>query len=884
MQWLTSIWLRLKALALRRKFDRDLEDEFAFHLAMREQKQSSEGKPAQEAHDSARRDFGNITRLKEACREMRTFVSLESFWQDLRFGLRGLRKTPGFAMVAVATLALGIGTSTWCFNLVRQWVLQAVSYPHSERLLVAWEIDTKKGWTGQASAPDYLDWREQNHEFERLAAWSTRQFNLTGMDVPERIAGARVSPELFSTLEVTPMIGRDFRQEENQAGKGQVALISYGFWHERLNSDPNLSSKTILLDGERYTVIGVMPENFHFTLMGRTSIWVPLALTEKERTNRATGWLNVIGRLKPQITLNTAQKSMSAIAQQLEKQYPDSNTHSGVLLRSLADEIGQNTGKQGIYSGFVIGICILLIVCTNIASVYLARALLRRKEMTVRMALGAQRFRLARQLLAESLLLVPAAVGLGLGVSVLGANWATAAIPYDNRGYLPNYGEIHMDWATFIYATVVALLSVLLFTLAPMMEANKLDLTGSLKEMSGSSSTSLAGRKMRRALVVAEIVLALVVLVPAGLLSKSLANRFKEDPGFQPDHVLTAKMNLPVAKYRDPAQIWTFDQRLLDQIRALPQVESAGLSVSIPFGHSYGGAELWIEGRPAPKPGEVPGMAITSVTPGYISAMGLHLVRGRFISDADGAANPGVIVINQTLAQRYFSGADPLGHIIHLSSNDTLPRTVVGIVEDIKTSGMDEEPANQSYIPMAQSPSRSIAVVMRTTAEPLSLVTSLRESLKTIDQDQPISDILPMTQRISDQEAPYLIFAQFTGGFGVMALFLAAIGLYGVMAYLVENRSREIGIRMACGARPQTILWLVLSGNLRLVATGLSIGLVLAGIVAQLLQSMLYRVKAYDPGTYASAMALMCAVVLLASIVPLRRAAKVDPMIVLRYE
>ncbi len=884
MQWLTSFWLRLKALALRPKFDRDLEDEFAFHLAMREQKQRSEGKPAWDAHDIARRDFGNTARLKEVCREMWTFASFESFWQDLRFGLRGLRKTPGFAIVAIATLALGIGTSTWCFNLVRQWVVQAVTYPHPERLLVAWEIDTKKGWTGQASAPDYLDWWEQNHEFDRLAAWSTRQYNLTGMDVPERIAGARVSTDFFSTLQVAPSIGQDFRPEEDQQGNGQVAIISYGFWHERLNSDPNLSGKTILLDGERYTVIGVMPENFHFTLMGRTNIWVPLAFTEKERANRAAGWLNVIGRLKPQVTLNRAQQSMSSIAQQLEKQYPDSNTHSGVLLRSLSDEIGQNTGKQGIYSGFVIGICILLIVCTNIASVYLARALLRRKEMTVRMALGARRFRLARQLLAESSLLVPAAVGLGLGVSVLGAHWTTAAIPYDNRGYLPNYGEVHMDWATFIYATAVALLSVLLFTLAPMMEANKLDLTGSLKESSSSSSTSLAGRKMRRALVVAEIVLALVVLVPAGLLSKSMANRFKENPGFEPDHVLTAKMNLPEAKYRDPAQIWTFDQRLLEQLQALPQVQSAGFSISIPFGHSYGGSELWIEGRPTPKAGDVPSMAITAVTPGYMSAMGLHLVRGRFINDTDIGAKPAVIVINQTLAQRFFSGDDPLGHIIRLSRSDTVPRTVVGVVKDVKISSIDDEPRNQSYISMAQSPSRSISVVLRTTAEPLALVTSLRESLKAVDQDQPISDIFPMSQRISDQEAPYLILAQFTGGFGVMALFLAAIGLYGVMAYLVENRSREIGIRMACGARPQTILWLVLSGNLRLVAIGLSIGLVLAGIVAQLLQSMLYRVKAYDPATYVSAMTLMCAVVVLASIVPLRRAAKVDPMIVLRYE
>ncbi|HEY5027062.1 MAG TPA: ABC transporter permease, partial [Candidatus Angelobacter sp.] len=762
MSWTAGTWLRVKALLLRRKFDRDLDEEMAFHLAMRQENRGPGGAQPNDEH-GAQRQFGNVTRIKEACREMRTFMSLESFWQDLRFGLRGLRKAPGFAMVAVATLALGIGASTWCFNLVRQWVLQAVTYPHSERLLVAWEIDTKKGWTGQASAPDYLDWREQSHEFERLAAWSPRQFNLTGIDVPERIEGTRVSPEFFRTLEVAPMIGRDFRPEEGRAGLGQVALISYGFWHERLNSEPNLSGKTVLLDGERYTVIGVMPERFHFTLMGRTSIWVPLVLTEKERANRAAGWLNVIGRLKPQVTLHTAQQAISAIAQQIEIQYPESNTHSGVLLRSLSDEIGRNTGKQGIYSGFVIGICILLIVCTNIASVYLARALLRRKEMTVRMALGARRFRLARQLLAESLLLVPAAVGLGLGFSVVGADWATAAIPYDNRGYLPNYGQIHMDWATFIYATAVALMSVLLFTLAPMMETTKLDLTGSLKEITAASSTSLAGRKLRRALVVAEIVLALVVLVPAGLMSKSLTNRFKENPGFEPDHVLTAKMNLPVGKYREPAQMWTFDQRLLVQLRALPQVQSAGLSVSIPFGHSYGGAELWIEGRPAPKPGEVPGMAITSVTPGYMSALGLHLVRGRFISETDGAANPGVIVINQTLAQRYFPD-DPVGHIIRLSREDVIPRTVVGIVKDIKTSGMDEEARNQSYIPMAQSPNRSVSVVMRTTVEPLSLVTSLRESVKAVDQDQPISDILPLAQRISDQEAPYLIFAKFTGG------------------------------------------------------------------------------------------------------------------------
>jgi putative ABC transport system permease protein len=884
MQWITPVWLRLKAFVLRRKFDRDLDDELAFHLAMREEKHEADGEQTEEARFASLRGFGNVARIREACREMRTFMSFEAFWQDLRFGMRGLRKSPGFALVAILTLALGIGASTWCFNLVRQWVLQAVTYPHSDRLLVAWVIDTQKGWTGSTSAPDFLDWRTQSREFDRLSAWSTVQLNLTGIEVPERIAGARVSADFFRTLEVTPLVGRDFRPEEDQPGLGQVVIISYGFWHERFNHDQNLQNKTLLLDGVRYTVIGVMPESFHFTLMGRTNIWLPLVLTEKERTNRAAPWLKVLGRLKLDVKLQTAQQSMSVIAQQLEKQYPESNTHSGILLRFLSDEIGRNTGEMGIYSGFVIGICILLIVCTNIASVYLARALLRRKEMTVRMALGARKSRLARQLLAESLLLVPAAVALGLGISVLGADWTTAAIPYDNRGYLPNYGQIYMDWATFLYATAISLFSVVLFTLAPMMETNKLDLTGSLKETTAASSTSLAGRKLRKALVVAEIVLALVVLVPAGLMSKSLAYRFKENPGFEPDHVLTAKMNLPAAKYREPAQLVTFHQRLLDQLSALPQVQSAGLSVSIPFGHSYGGAEIWIEGRPAPKAGEVPGMAITSVTPGYMPALGLHLVRGRFIGEEDGAASPAVIVINQTLARRYFSGGDPLGYKIRLSREDNVSRTIVGIVKDIKTTGLDDEPKNQSYISYAQAPSRSITVVMRTTADPLSLVTSLRESVSAIDKDQPISDILPLAQRISDQEAPYRIFAQFTVVFGLLALFLAAIGLYGVMAYLVESRSREIGIRMACGARPRAILWLVLSGNLKLVLAGLSAGLVLSWILAQLLQSLLYRVTANDPATYASAVAVISAAVLLASVVPLRRAARVDPMIVLRYE
>lgn len=884
MEWFTKLRLRLKALLLRKKFDRDLEDEMAFHLAMREEKHRSDGVAANQAPFAARKGFGNITRVKEACREMRSFMSIESFWQDLRFGFRYLRKSPGFVLVTVLTLALGIGTSTWCFSLVRQWVMQAVTFPDSDHLLVISAIDTQKGYIGQPSAPDFNDWQNQSHEFDSMSAWSPRQFNLTGMDIPERIAGARVSPNFFRTLGVTPVVGRDFRPEEDQPGLGQVAVISYGFWNARFNHDADLSGKTFLLDGERYSVIGVMPETFHFTLMGRTNIWVPLVLTPKEKANRAAGWLGVIARLKQKTTLAVARQSMSAIAQQLEKQYPETNTHSGVVINTFAREIGKNTGEQGIYSGFVMGNCILLIVCTNIASVYLARALLRRKEMTVRMALGARKLRLARQLQAENLLVVPLAIALGLGFSAFAANWGTSSIPYDNRGYLPNYGQVYMDTATCIYAAVVALLSVVLFTLAPILETNKLDLTGSLKDTAVSSSISFTGRRLRKALVVVEIILALVVLVPAGLTSKSLINRFGEDPGFVPDHVLTAKMNLPAAKYQETSQLVTFNDRLLEKLNALPQVESAALSVSIPFAHSYGGAEVWIDGRPTPKPGEVEGMQLTSVTPGYLSAIGLHLVRGRFIEESDRPDTPGVIVISQTLAYRFFSNEDPLGHKIKLSREDTAPRTIVGIVKDIKVSSLSDDPANQGYLAMAQFPNRAQSVVLRTSAEPLSLVTSLRENVAAVDPDLPISDVLPLAQRINDREAPFKIFAQFTFFFGLMALFLAAIGVYGVMAYLVENRSREIGIRMACGAHPRKILWLVLAGSFRLVAIGISIGLVLAWMLAHLLESLLYRITPNDVSTYLVSVAVMLVAVLLASVVPLRRATKVDPMIVLRYE
>lgn len=807
---------------------------------------------------------------------------IETTLQDVRYGLRALRKFPGLTLTVVLTLALGIGASTWVFNVLRQWVVQAAAFPEGDRIMVVWEQNTKKGWIMQASAPDFFDWHEQNGEFQNLCVWTTQEFNLTGLETPQRVLGGRVSTDFFRMLRVAPVLGRDFDAQEDRPGRGHVAMISAGMWHDRFNSDPDLLGKTFLLDGEPYTLIGVVPDDFHLTLMGRANLWVPLALTDKERADRANAWLNVMGRLRPGVTESAAQQSLSVIAARLEKLYPESNADTGITLNSLSKEIGKHTGDQGIYTGFAVGICILLISCSNIAGIYLARALLRRKEMTMRLALGARKWRLTRQLLAENLPLLPVAVGLGLALAELGGRWMVAVIPYENCGYLPNYGRVYMDYATFLYATGIALLSVLLFSLAPILENRKLDLTGVLKE--SSESVSFKGRQLRKALVVVEIVLAMIVLVPAGLLAKSLANLYNEAPGFAPDHVLVARISLPALRYTESTQTLAFYDQLLAHIQALPQVQAAAVTQFIPFGFAYGGAEIALEGRAKPKPGEVPGTQLNAAGPEYLSTLGLRLIRGRFIGKEDGSGTLPVIVVNETLVRRLFPQEDPLGHRVRLGRDDNTWRTIVGIVNDIKTADLAEPARNQSYVPFAQMPSRSAALVIRTTAAPSALATEISKAVWGVDKEQPVSAVETLQQRIGDEEAPYRIFAEFLGFFAILALFLAAIGIYGVMAYLVTSRSREIGIRMACGAGRRTILWLVLKGNMKLMVIGVSVGLLFAWGLARLLSSVLYRVSVDDPAAYGIAVLVLVAAILLASLVPLRHATRVDPMIVLRYQ
>jgi putative ABC transport system permease protein len=878
MPRLRSFW---QTIWNRSRFERDMDDEMRFHLETRMEALVRSGIPREEARRRAQIEFGCTEAYQQSVRETRRVNWLDDLAQDLRYGLRGLRKSPGLMLVAVLTLALGVGASTWLFSMLRQWVIEAVSFPHPERLEVLWKLDTKKGWNGPISAPDFLDLRTQNHVFENLSAWTSDDFNLTGGALPERIEGARVTADFFPMLGVQPAAGRDFLTGEDQPGAAHVAVISYGLWRDRFKSE--LNDAVIKLDGEPYTIIGVVPEDFHFPLMGRANIWVPLVFTNKQRADRGTGWLNVIGRRKPEFSESTAALAMSGIAGNIEKEHPDTNTNSGVLINTLAKEIGKHVGEQAVYTAFIVGICIALIACSNLAGIYLARAWTRRREMALRLALGAKKGRLVRQLLSENALLIPAAIGLGLLIANLGGKWTTNSIPFENRGYLPNYGRITVDTTMVLYAMAIATLSVLLFSISPVLEGYRVDLTGALKE-SGSVTSSAGGQRLRKLLVICQIVLALMVLVPAGLTSKSLSILLRTDPGFRVDHVLTAQMSLPSTKYANNTQRATFYKELLERLQSLPQVESVGASQHIPFGHSSSWLEFRINGRAEPAPGEIPSTLITAVTPGYSAAIGLSLLHGRFISEQDGSATLPVVVINQTLAGRFFANEDALGRRIRLGRDDATWYTIVGVVKDVKFYWRGDNPMNESYFAFAQVPSPSAYLVLYTTTDPMKLAPAVQSAVWAQDKEQPLSGVQTLETRINNQEAPVRNITVFSIYFALLALFLAAIGIYGVMAYLVESRAREIGIRIACGAERRSILWLVLTGSLKLTLTGIAVGLLGASAIARVLMSDVFGVTTSTVDVYAASVVVLGAAVLLATLIPMRRATRVDPLIVLRCE
>ncbi|MDQ3803874.1 MAG: ABC transporter permease [Acidobacteriota bacterium] len=817
----------------------------------------------------------------------RRMSMLGDFWQDLRYGLRTLLKNPGFTAVAVIALALGIGANSAIFSVVNAVLLRPLPYRDPDRLVMVWEENTKAGYPRDTpAAANYIDWRDQNQVFEGMAAIADVSFNLTGAGEPERLDGRRVSASLFPLLGVEPHLGRAFLPEEDQPGANRVAVLSHGLWQRRFGADANIAGKPLTLNGESYEVVGVMPPHFQFPSR-EDELWVPIAFTPQEAASRGRHYLQVLARLKPGVTLGQAQAEMSTIAARLQQQYPEQNTNLGATVTPLHEHVVGDIRPALLVLLGAVGF-VLLVACANVANLLLARAAVRQKEIAVRVALGASRLRLVRQFLTESVLLAALGGGLGLLLSVWGVSLLKTFIPEN----ISQARAVAVDARVLGFTVLVSLLTGLIFGLAPAVQASNFNLNETLKEGGRDSAAGSRGNRIRALLVVAEVAVSLVLLIGAGLLINSFLRLRNVDPGFRADNLLTMSIELPQQKYPDPARRAAFYTELVSRIEALPGVKSAAVTNWIPLVFQGDSIGFSIEGRPDPAPGQGrrPTVVTRVVHPHYFRTMGIQLLRGREFGEQDRVESPTVAVISETMARRHWPGEDPTGkRITPGPATSTDPDdwvTIVGVVKDVRQFELGAEPKPQMYVSYAQGWSFFAPrhLVVSTAVEPLSLAATVRKTVWEIDKDQPVSDIRTMEEVLSESLARQRFSMLLLGIFAAVALALAAVGIYGVMSYAVAQRTHEIGIRMALGAQRGDVLKLAVGQGLKLVLIGVALGLAAAFALTRVMASLLFGVSATDPATLVTISLVLIGVAVLASYIPARRAAKVDPMIALRYE
>jgi putative ABC transport system permease protein len=809
---------------------------------------------------------------------------MQTLWQDLRYGLRMLAKNRGFTTIAILTLALGIGANTAIFSYIDAWMIKPLPYPQADRLMIFQAHDTKKGWTRNSvtSTADFFDFQKQNTSFEQTAAWAGWNFNLTGDGPPALVEGGRVSWNYFATLGAKPVLGRTFAPDEDRPGAPRVAILGQGLWQGRYAGDPKIIGRSIAIGGEAYTVVGVMPGTFQFPLMGIANLWTPMALTDQERAVRGSSWFSAFGRLKPGVAPEQAGAESVAIFAGLEKQFPQTNTNLTLLVGSMTDEIHRNEGTQQVMICFAMVGLILLIACANVANLMLARAVGRTKEFAVRGALGATRQRLGQQLLTESLLLFFFGGVGGALFGFWGMHWIEAQIPGHVRGYLVNYGHVDLDVATLVFTLGIALVCGLVFGLAPAFENSRLDVNRTLKEASGQASGSKRGARLRRIFVAAEIALAVVVLISTTLLVESFVISVRSSPGYNPANVMVAQLALPKTKYTQETQLRSFSEDVLARIHGLPQVVSAGVASSVPYGGFGQGVEVEALGKPA-QPGERRGAGFTAVSRDYLSAMQIALVKGRLFNTSDEQGNSPSVIINQTFAQQFWPEEDPIGQKLRFGEQHTVG-TIVGVVRDIKMYYVRERPGRQMYVPLAQFPSATQGFVVRTMGDPSAMATAIRDAIWAIDRDQPVSSVEPLETLMIVQDAGNRVLTKLMVFFGALAMFLGAIGIYGVMAHLVSQRIHEIGIRMALGAKPTQVMRLVLGQGMKLAIIGVAVGVLLALGATRFFATLLYEVTPNDPPTFVGVSLLFALVTVAACYIPARRGMRVDPLVALRYE
>jgi putative ABC transport system permease protein len=806
---------------------------------------------------------------------------MNTFVHDLRYALRMLAKSPAFSLIAILTLGLAIGANSAIFSVVNAVLLRPLPYPQSEQLVRIFGTQPTLD-EAPTSPANFLEWKEENQVFERIGTYVGQGFNLLGGDKPERVIGARVSADLLQLLRVQPALGRLFTNDEDQEGRGQVVVLSYDFWRSRFAGDPNTLRQTITLNDQSYTVIGVMPKGYAFP-SARTQVWVPVAFNAAERKTRDTNFIEVVARLKPGVSIEQARANMNAIAQSQAERYPTTNTGIGAKVISLHEQtVGDVRPMLIVLLGAVA--FVLLIACANIANLLLARAAARQREMAIRGALGASRSRVVRLLLTESVLLAV----VGGAVGLLFATWSLDLLVSLKPANLPRLAEIGIDRTVFLFTLTISLITGIVFGLVPAWQASKSDLNEGLKESGRGSSGGPRRHRVRALLVVAEVALSLVLLVGAGLMIRSFSRLLAVDPGFKPDHVLTAFVSLPVSKYPKREEQAAFFDRLIERLRNLPAIGAAGVVSDLPlFGGSSTGME--IDGRPESLPGQRPLTDYRLINPDYFAAMGMKLVKGRAFSryDTDGA--PGVVIINESLAARFFAGEEPIGKRLGLSGNPRDWREIVGVVGDIRNYGVDADVKPEVYVPFLQNApgylsgvASAMNVIVRSTSDPSSLASALREQVQALDKDQPVSEIRTMEYYLADSMAQRRFNMLLLAAFAGLALVLAAVGIYGVIAYTVTQRTHEMGIRIALGARGGDILRLVFANAMVTTLAGILIGLAAAFALTRLLQSLLYQVTATDPFVFATIPVLLLVVAGVATYIPARRAMKVNPITALR--
>ncbi|HLL75119.1 MAG TPA: ABC transporter permease [Pyrinomonadaceae bacterium] len=875
-------WRRLLSLRrnlLRRpEVERELGEEISAYVELLAAEKIREGMDAAAARRAALLEVEGVEQVKERVREARAGAVMETILQDIRYGVRVLAKNPGFTAVAIVTLALGIGANSAIFSVVNAVLLRPLPYPDSERIVSFEGVNPSKGITdSNMSVPDFADWRAQSHAFEHVAGFVAGGSLLVAGEEAERVFGTSVTGDFFPLFRTDAMLGRGLLPGDAEKGAPPVAVLSHGLWLRRYGGDPSVVGRQIMVGRESTEVVGVMPPGFNYP--ERTEIWFPFPLdpAAERRDNR---YLEVVARLKADAALAGAQAELDAVNARLAQGYAETNSGWGVRLTNLRERL---TGNMRTPLLVILGAValVLLIACANVANLLLARAASRGREFAVRDALGASRLRIVRQLLTESLLLSLAGGAAGMLISLWLTQLLVGLIPTNT----PRLGEIGPDARVFGFALAASLFTGLLFGLAPALQASRGNLNEALKEGGRSGGEGARGGRARSAMIVSEIALSFMLLAGAGLLLRSFLRLRDVNPGFNPGGVLAMRISASGPKYpAGPARAEVYRQAL-ERIGSLPGVESAGAVLSLPLGgDTFNVGRSFIrEGRPA-TPEESAGASYLAATPGYFRALQIPLVSGRTFTDQDTEKSPMVVVVNETMARRFWPGESPVGKRITIWRDEKFAREVVGVVGDTRSA--PGEPAGpQMYVPYAQDPNwGSLSLVVRSSADPASLVAAARNEIHALDKAIPVYNVRPMRDVVAAALAERRASTLLVGAFALLALLLSLVGIYGVTAYYVTQRRHEIGVRMALGAQARHVLGLVMAQSLRLTVAGLALGLFGAAALTRVLESLLYGVRPTDPATFAAAAALLGAVALLACLLPARRATKVDPLIALRAE